>query len=257
MSKVHVGTSGWMYGDWRDLFYPDGLPQRKWLEYFGQHFKTVEVNSTFYHQMKPATFENWAKIVPLDFVFSIKGSRFITHIKRLRADRASVNQFIESAKNLGNKLGPILWQMPPRFKADKKRLEKFLVDCSSLIVQGDKTNNDKRSMINYRFAFEFRDASWFEQSIYQILKKYNAALVIAESGGYWPAAEEITADFTYIRFHGEGGSYATSYTDQELESWAKKIKKWQKARVDVYAYFNNDVAGFAVENVRTLVNLIS
>src|SRR3989344_8008068 len=212
MAKVYIGTSGWVYSDWKGAFYPQDLPQRKWLEYYGQHFKTVEVNSTFYHQMKPATFENWAKSVPSDFVFSIKGSRFITHIKRLKPDRASIERFIESSKSLGDKLGPILWQLPPRFKEDEERLESFLVHCSQLTVHREKKSVNREPRIDNRFAFEFRDPSWFDQSIYQILRKHNAALVIAESGGYWPSDEVITADFTYIRFHGEGGSYATSYT---------------------------------------------
>ena len=265
-----------MYSDWKGAFYPQDLPQRKWLEFYGQQFKTVEVNSTFYHSMRPATFENWAKSVPSDFVFSIKGSRFITHIKRLKPDRASIERFIESSKSLGDKLGPILWQLPPRFKEDEERLESFLVHCSQLTVHREKKSVNREPRIDNRFAFEFRDPSWFDQSIYQILRKHNAALVIAESGGYWPSSasssaeatddkeapegkpfeEVITADFTYIRFHGEGGSYATSYTDQELTVWSRKIKKWQEMGIDVYAYFNNDVNAFAVDNAKTLSNLL-
>ncbi|KKS03706.1 hypothetical protein A2W70_00455 [Candidatus Curtissbacteria bacterium RIFCSPLOWO2_02_41_11] len=257
-SRVYVGTSGWVYSDWKGAFYPQDLPQKKWLEYYSQHFKTVEVNSTFYHQMKPATFENWAKSVPEEFTFALKGSRFITHIKRLKPDRISVESFIESSKCLGDKLGPVLWQLPPRFKADEKRLEALLVQSSTRPrpsrdeVGKFKVKSGKSAML----AFEFRDPSWFDGSIYQVLRKYNAALVIAESGGHWPCEEVITADFTYIRFHGEGGSYATSYTADELKIWAKKIKKWQKAGIDVYAYFNNDVGGFAVDNAKMLIDLI-
>ncbi|KKR60932.1 MAG: hypothetical protein UU00_C0024G0009 [Microgenomates group bacterium GW2011_GWC1_40_35] len=230
MSNIFIGTSGWTYKDWQGLFYPKDLSQRKWLEYYGRHFKTVEVNSTFYRQMKPETFKNWAETVPQDFVFAVKVSRFITHIKRL------------------------------------ERLEDFLVHCSQLIVHSKRKSMNREPRTVNRIAFEFRDQSWFDESIYKILRKYNAALVIAESGSFWPSSAEasegkpseevITADFVYIRFHGEGGSYASKYTDKELKSWANRIRKWRKRGLDVYAYFNNDVAGFAIENAKTLISLI-
>lgn len=267
-AKVYIGTSGWVYPDWsfdyaqdkRNYFYPPKLPKNKWLEFYGQQFKTVEVNSTFYHQMKPQTFENWAKMVPEKFIFAVKASRFITHIKRLKPDRSSLETFFESVGSLGNKLGPILFQCPPRGKADGRRLGLFLSRCVNINPIQDRKGR-------FNFAFEFRDASWFNESIYEILRKHNAALVIAESGGHptsprelrgarWPSEEVLTTDFTYIRFHGEGGSYATSYTDRELKDWAQKIKKWQKQGNDVYAYFNNDVGGFAIENTKTLISMI-
>lgn len=251
MAGVYIGTSGWVYSDWWGKFYPSDLPERKWLEFYSQNFRTVEINSTFYHQMKPTTFANWAKSVPGDFLFAVKASRFITHIKRLKAPKSSLVTFFDSVGQLGVKLGPILLQSPPRFGADEKRLEGFLQTANSL----QQTVSGKRSAI--RLAFEFRDPSWFDESIYQVLRKHNAALVIAESGGHWPQEEIITADFTYLRFHGEGGSYATKYTDEELKEWAKKIKKWQKMGVDVYVYFNNDVNAFAVENAQTLIGMCS
>jgi len=274
MANVYVGTSGWMYRDWSfdyvqdklNYFYPSKLPRNKWLEYFSRHFRTVEVNSTFYHQMKPAIFENWAQAVSDDFIFSIKASRFITHIKRLKDCRDSLKIMMEPTASLGEKLGPILFQCPPRWKADEKRLEDFLVNSSRLMVhsKGKSVNREPRTV--NRLAFEFRDPSWFDESVYKILKKYKVALVIAESGdtppslklrrARWPSEEVITADFVYIRFHGEGGSYSTKYTDKELAIWAKKIKKWQKDGIDVYAYFNNDVGGFAVENAKQLAVLI-
>ena len=266
MSNIFIGTSGWTYKDWQGLFYPKDLSQRKWLEYYGRHFKTVEVNSTFYRQMKPETFKNWAETVPQDFVFAVKVSRFITHIKRLKDCREPAKVMIESFSGLGQKLGPVLFQLPPRFKADSERLEDFLVHCSQLIVHSKRKSMNREPRTVNRIAFEFRDQSWFDESIYKILRKYNAALVIAESGSFWPSSAEasegkpseevITADFVYIRFHGEGGSYASKYTDKELESWANRIRKWRKRGLDVYAYFNNDVAGFAIENAKTLISLI-
>lgn len=225
MPRLYVGTSGWVYPDWVGRFYPSDLPQRKWLEYYSQQFKTVEINVTFYHQMKPATFDNWAKSTPKDFVFAVKASRFITHIKRLKDVGDPMDRFLESAASLGKKLGPILLQFPPRFKADVKRLEAFLVHSSQLTVNSKKRSENSGQLTVIRLAFEFRDASWFDESIYKILRKHNAALVIAESGDHWPSEEVITADFTYIRFHGEGGSYASKYTNEELRVWAKKIKK--------------------------------
>lgn len=289
MAKVYIGTSGWMYDDWSfdstqdklNYFYPPKLPKKKWLEYYSQHFKTVEINATFYHSMKPATFENWAKTVPGGFVFAVKASRFITHIKRLAPSKESLETFFESVSELGNKLGPILFQCPPRWKVDEKRLEDFLVNCSRLTDFDTGSSysdpvSEELPRWTSKLAFEFRDPSWFSDSVYKVLAKYNCALVIAESGGYWPsfatseakameakkasagkASEEvITADFTYIRFHGEGGSYATSYTDNELKIWAQKIKKWQRQGIDVYAYFNNDVSAFAIENAKSLINLV-
>lgn len=267
MSRLYVGTSGWVYGDWSfdyaqdklNYFYPPKLPKRKWLEYYSGHFKTVEVNATFYHQMKPKTFENWAKTVPSDFVFAIKASRFITHVKRLKVTNSSVIQIIEPASVMGEKLGPILLQLPPRLKADAKRLADFLqmftseepIGAPRRWLQGLLRGGKMR----LKMAFEFRDPSWFNESIYQVLRKYKGALVIAESGGYWPNDEVVTADFTYIRFHGEGGSYASKYTDEELRVWAKKIRRWQKSGIEVYAYFNNDVSAFAVDNAETLDQL--
>ena len=253
MANVYIGTSGWVYSDWQGKFYPDDLPKRKWLEYYGQHFKTVEVNSTFYHSMRPATFENWAKAVPDNFVFAVKASRFITHVRRLEDIKSSMIQIIEPALRMSKKLGPILFQLPPRFKADGKRLERFLQTASHLRGESSSHLGGGQKL---RYAFEFRDPSWFDEPIYQLLGKHNAALVIAESGGHWPSEEVITANFIYIRFHGEGGSYASKYTDDDLKVWAKKIKKWQKAGVDVYAYFNNDVNAFAIDNAKMLIDLI-
>lgn len=258
MANIHIGTSGWQYGDWRGKFYPKDLVQRKWLEFYSQNFKTVEINATFYHSMKPATFENWAKTVPGDFVFAVKASRFITHIKRLKTTNSSMIQIIVLATVMGKKLGPILFQLPPRFKADEKRLKTFLQAFTSEepIQSPRRWPKGLLGGGNIRLAFEFRDPSWFSEPIYRILRKHNAALVIAESGSYWPQEEAITADFTYLRFHGEGGSYASKYTGAELKVWAGKIKKWQRAGIDVYAYFNNDVQGYAVENAKKLEQLL-
>lgn len=243
MSKIFIGTSGWVYSDWQGVFYPDNLPQNKWLEFYSQHFATVEVNSTFYHQMRPGTFVNWSKMVPKDFIFTIKANRFITHIKRLLDCSEPLNRLLEQLKGLGNNLGPILFQLPPRWRADEKRLDRFLYELRTL--------NSKLMVV-----FEFRDESWFKKSVLEFLKKYNVGLVINDSP-HFPKVEEITTDFTYIRFHGPSALYSSEYSEKELEIWAKKIKSWEKKRISVFAYFNNDVGGYAIKNARSLTKLVA
>jgi uncharacterized protein YecE (DUF72 family) len=252
MIKARIGTSGWVYPHWQPDFYPADLPQKKWLEYYGQKFDTVEVNSSFYHQVLPKTYENWSQNVPKSFIFALKGSRFITHIKRLKDSKEPLKNFFESAKFLEGKLGPILFQLPPRMKADKERLESFLSTANRL--RSTAVVGSRKSVV--RLAFEFRDQSWFEKEIYKTLGKYNAGLVIADSGGNWPTEEVVTADFVYIRFHGKE-LYSSNYPKKELQGWAAKIKNWCKSSLDVYVYFNNDVLGYAVENAKTMLKLVT
>ncbi len=239
---IYIGTSGWVYPHWEQVFYPKSLSSKYKLKYFSQHFKTTEVNYSFYRLPKPAIYKDWYSQTPGDFLFSVKASRFITHIKRLKGVNAAWKVFIKNALNLKEKLGPILFQFPPNFKASDeniKRLEKFL-----------KFIRDPVSV-----AFEFRHETWCKQKIYNLLKKYNAAWVIADSPSY-PKAEELTADFVYIRMHGSKVLFSSKYTKKELETLAKKIKKWQKQNRDVFVYFNNDALGHAVENAKTLQNLL-
>lgn len=249
MGKVFIGTSGWQYFHWKGKFYPQDLPQRQWLSFYAKYFDTVEVNATFYHQMRPQTFGNWREIVGPDFVFSIKGSRFITHIKRLKDCREPVERFFEASSQLTTHPRPttrnppsphvILWQLPPGMKADLERLNKFL----------------KILPKTFRQAFEFRDKSWLAPSIYSILKDGNCALVIQDSP-FWPKAEVVTTDFVYLRFHGRESLYASCYSKDELDEWARKMKQWLKQGLDVYVYFNNDAEGYAIENAKTLKELL-
>lgn len=239
MPKVLIGTSGWVYNDWAGIFYPGNLPQNKWLEFYSQNFKTVEVNSTFYHQMKAETFANWTKKVHKDFVFAVKANRFITHIKRLLDCGDPLKRLLEQVKSLGENLGPILFQLPPRWKADADRLEKF---CKLLPK-------------NNLFAFEFRDKSWFNDKIFKILKSKNVAVVVNDSV-HFPKKEKITANFIYIRFHGPSALYSSEYSDSQLKIWAVKIKRLKNSGISVFAYFNNDVSGFAVGNAKTLNSML-
>jgi len=243
MGKLYIGTSGWVYSHWDGIFYPENLPGKDKLRYFSQHFKTAEINYSFYHLPRPSSYQNWYKITPADFIFSVKASRFITHIKRLFGVKEAWQVFLDNTLNLKEKLGPILFQFPPSFKAtdeNLKRLEEFL----KLIIAQP-----------LRYAFEFRDKSWCDKKVYNLLKKYNLAWVIADSPRY-PRADEVTANFVYIRLHGSKVLFASKYTKKELEDLAQKIKKWLKQKLDVYVYFNNDAYGYAIENAKELLKLM-
>jgi uncharacterized protein YecE (DUF72 family) len=256
MKKLFIGTSGWIYSHWTGIFYPEDLPSKNKLKYFSKHFKTAEINYSFYHLPRPTTYQKWYLETPANFIFSVKASRFITHIKRLSGIKEAGKQFLENALNLKEKLGPILFQFPPSFKATEeniKRLESFL----KLIRQkkpGDRPLQNLQRSDLCKFAFEFRHRSWRDEEIYVLLKKYNVAWVIADSPNY-PRADEVTADFVYIRMHGSKVLFSSNYTKKELSSLSQKIKKWLKRDLDVYCYFNNDVYGYAVENAEELLKL--
>ncbi|MCK4453902.1 DUF72 domain-containing protein [Candidatus Parcubacteria bacterium] len=260
--KLYIGTSGWVYSHWQGIFYPEDLSGKDKLKYFSQHFKTTEINYSFYHLPKPTTYQNWYKQTPKDFIFSVKASRFITHtclagrqVKRLKEVKDAWRQFLENALNLKEKLGPILFQFPPNFSAtdeNMKRLKDFLI----LTEARDPTSGlQSRGRGSVKYAFEFRHQTWCGQRIYKLLKKYNCAWVISDSPSF-PKAEEITADFIYIRMHGSKILFSSKYTNKELKNLAQKIKKWQKENKDVYIYFNNDALGYAVENAKQLLNYV-
>ena len=252
--RVYIGTSGWIYDHWQGIFYPDDLSQRGKLTYYSSYFKTVEVNYSFYHLPRAKTYQNWYQQTPEDFLFALKTSRFITHIKRLKGVKGAWQEFLARASNLKEKLGPILFQFPSSFKATDeniKRLETFL----DLALSEFFTAKVRHQISNVRFAFEFRHQGWCDGAIYKILQKYNAAWVIADSPRY-PKAEAITAKFVYIRMHGSKKMFSSSYTIAELRNLAEKIKKWRKQGLDIYCYFNNDFSGFAVKNASKLKQLL-
>ncbi|MCK5044179.1 DUF72 domain-containing protein [Candidatus Parcubacteria bacterium] len=234
---LYIGTSGWAYKHWNDIFYPTGLPDKDRLKYFSQQFKTAEVNYSFYRLPSPQTYSNWHQQTPKGFLFSLKASRYITHVKRLKNVKDAWQQFVKNALNLKEKLGPILFQFPASFKAtaeNKTRLEDFLKFAKG--------------------AFEFRHESWADKEIYCLLEKYNSAWVIADSPSY-PKIEAVTADFVYLREHGSQVLFTSKYTKEELKKLAGKIKKWLKTNKDVYVYFNNDAQGRAVSNAKELIKL--
>jgi uncharacterized protein YecE (DUF72 family) len=240
MPEYHIGTSGWHYEDWKGIFYPVDLPKSKWLEFYARHFTTVEINNSFYHLPSEKAFVNWREASPEGFVFAVKVSRFITHVKRLKNADEPLQNFLERADLLADKLGPLLYQLPPNMKRNDERLESFLS-----ILPGQ-----------YRHVFEFRHESWFDDAVLMVLMRYNAGFCVFDMPDL-TSPVVATADFAYIRFHGSGGLYSSSYSDKELTDWAKKIAELGKKVKTVYIYFNNDVAGYAISNARTLIEMLN
>ncbi len=242
---ICIGTSGYNYPHWwNGTFYPAELPQRKWLEFYAKSFDTVELNVSFYRLPTKIAFQNWHSRTPKGFCFSVKGSRYITHIKRLKECREPLSLFFENASPLKEKLGVVLWQLPPRFRFEKGRLEEFCVLLSTLPRSKDIWQ-----------AFEFRDPSWFCRETLQILDEFRFAMCIAHGSGL-PLAKPAAADFIYLRLHGGERLYGSNYSDQELESWASELQAWRKKRQAIFVYFNNDAYGFAIKNALTLKKLI-
>ena len=237
--RLFLGTSGWVYPHWRRVFYPATLPQREWLTFYARHFRTVELNNSFYRLPSKAAFRAWRAQVDDGFCFAVKASRFLTHNKKLKDPENALHNFLPRAEVLGRKLGPILFQLPPRWRMNLERLREFL----DVLPR------------RHRYAFEFREPSWNDPHVYDTLRRSNAALCIFELGGYHSPIE-VTADFTYVRLHGPGNKYQGSYPHQTLRNWAERIAGWQSLR-DVYVYFDNDQAGYAAQNALELKRMIT
>jgi len=243
MKKLFVGTSGFSYPQWIGHFYPKDLPSSKQLEFYAEHFNTVEINNSFYHLPKKATYAGWAKRTPDDFRFAIKGSRYITQFLQLKNTTDAVEKFFEPAAALGKKLAVVLWQLPPSSKSDPEKLNSFIEELY-------KNKTGKKT----RHAFEFRHATWFDEAVYHVLRENNCGFVIAHSNR-WASAEAVTADFIYLRFHGVPDLFASNYSEKSLKEWAVKAKQWARGR-DLFAYFNNDALSFAVPNAKRLRELL-
>jgi uncharacterized protein YecE (DUF72 family) len=233
--QYYIGTSGWHYDHWRQLFYPDKLPKAKWLEFYSRHFSTVELNNSFYRLPSEEAFANWRDSSPANFAFAVKVSRFITHIKRLKSVEEPVNTFLERAKILEQKLGPLLYQLPPSMHRDDERLESFL----SILPHGLK------------HTLEFRHQSWLDEEVFEILRRHNVGLCVFDMPDL-TCPLVATADFAYIRFHGSTGLYSSCYSDEELANWAGRLSGLLPEVEEVYIYFNNDAEAFAVRNAMTL-----
>lgn len=241
MARLFIGTSGWTYSSWKGAFYPKDLPSRRYLEFYSREFDSTEVNYSFYHLPRPSTYDKWASQVPKDFIFALKASRFITHVKRLSGVEEAWPTFVHNALALGSHLGPILLQFPPSLQIDRKRLEAFLRAAQRPAPRSHRL----------RLVCEFRHDSWFREEIFSLLSRYEAALCIADSPRY-PRQNVVTANFVYLRFHGRAELFASKYSDVELANEANRIKRYLRDGLDAYVYFNNDALGYAVENARTL-----
>ena len=238
--KIYIGTSGWAYSHWRKIFYPSNLPYGERLNFYSQHFLTTEVNSSFYHLPQEKTLTKWYISTPEGFIFSVKAPRHITHLKKLCDVEEVWNNFTKRIELLKDKLGPILLQFPPSFKKDRENMEKII--------------NFLRGKESYKFALEFRDKSWFDEEVYNLMKELKAAWVIADSSRY-PKSKVVTADFAYIRMHGPKALFSSCYSEKELEELAKDIEEYLKNCNEIYVYFNNDVNGCAIQNAKTLIKL--
>ena len=241
IKNLFIGTSGWVYKHWEDgIFYPAKTKSDEKLSYYAKQFNTVEINSTFYRQPLDQTYEKWFNSVPIDFIFSVKANKFITHTKRLSNCNDAVNKFTKGADILSRKVGPILFQLPPSLKKDVILLNSLLENLYP----------------KHAYSFEFRHESWFCDEIYDIFRSRNIALCQADSKRY-PTSCETTADFAYIRFHGGEALYATDYKPDDLRIWADRITGLLKSGLKVYCYFNNDYHAFAIKNALELKDLIS
>jgi uncharacterized protein YecE (DUF72 family) len=238
--KVHIGTSGWHYKHWIGSFYPEDISPNEMFRFYAEHFDTVEINNTFYRLPQLTTFDNWRSKSPENFRFAVKASRFITHMKKLKDPHTSMAKFLLATGRLEKKLGPILFQLPPRWKVDPERFSEFLEALPT----------------GHQYVVEFRDQSWLVPQIFALLRKHNVAFCIHDLGES-QSPLELTADFTYVRFHGPGtAKYTGSYRRADLRRWADRIDEWREDLTDVYIYFNNDVGGYAIKDSLVLRSLL-
>lgn len=246
--KILIGTSGWQYKHWNGTFYPDKMKDSEKLHFLAKKFQTVEINSSFYRLPKAEIFKKWYANAPKDFIYSLKFPRFMTQMKKLIIDENSeayVKDFFKNSKNLKEHLGCVLIQLPPNFICNIERLERFLKFIFKYI---------KRIKYQADFAIEFRNDTWFNGPVYDLLKKYNTAITISDTPS-WPMTKEITADFTYIRFHGPGQLFGSLYTNKHIEDWAKFILSLKNLK-KIYVYFNNDINVYAIKNGNYLLKTI-
>jgi uncharacterized protein YecE (DUF72 family) len=237
---IRIGTSGWKYPEWRGDFYPKGLVQRRELEFLAERVGSIEINGTFYSLRTPANFRSWAAQVPADFVFAVKGSREVTHVRRLRGVAEPLRAFLDSGVlELGPRLGPVLWQLPDRTTFDPVAVTEFLALLGSGV----------------RHAIEVRHESFRDEAFYQLAREHNVAVVYSDGAGKWPVFDVTTADFSYLRLHGSEELYISGYGDQELRGWAERIEELAVGR-DVFVYFDNTMRGRAPRDAMRLADLV-
>lgn len=284
MGNIYIGISGWRYPPWRGVFYPKGLTQNHELAFASRALPSIEINGSFYSLQRPESYAAWYAATPANFVFSVKGNRYITHILRLRdIDKALANVFASGVFNLQEKLGPFLWQFPPNFRFDAERVEHFLsllphdTEAGLKLARKREMRMRGRSRLAIdenrpmRHAMEIRHTSFIDENFVTLLQKYDVALVVADTAGKWPYREDLTSDFVYLRLHGEEELYASGYTEAALDRWAARIRAWssgneppdaqlisstaptKRASRDVYCYFDNDVKVRAPFDARRLI----
>jgi uncharacterized protein YecE (DUF72 family) len=283
-----IGISGWRYAGWRGKFYPKGLAQRCELEYASRAFNSIEINGSFYSLQLPSSYQRWSEETPDDFLFSVKGARYITHMKRLRDVKAPLANFFASGLlALGNKLGPILWQFPPQFQWNKSRFADFfelLPRDTDEAARLAKKHDDKlkaRAFLKIdvsrklRYAIEIRHPSFMVPEFFDLLREHNIAFVFADTAGKWPYAEDLTADFVYVRLHGDTQLYVSGYSDKAIEWWAKRMEYWREGRQPsdaklvtgasarsrearrLFVYFDNDAKVHAPFDAQRLAGRLS
>ncbi len=254
MVDIRIGISGWRYAPWRGSFYPRGLQQRRELEFAAEHLNSVEINGSFYALQRPSSYQLWAASTPDDFVFAVKGGRFITHMRKLvGVETALANFFASGVLALGPKLGPLLWQLPPVLAFDAARTAGFLdllprtTSAAAAMAAGHEPRLEGRAWTStdadrpLRHALEVRHASWAAPEAIELLRARDVALVVADTAGKWPFLQEVTADHVYVRLHGDTELYVSGYTDRALDVWAERVRGWAAQGLDVVVYFDNDV----------------
>lgn len=237
MDRLRIGTSGWHYKHWLGRFYARDLPAIEMLSHYVKYFDTVEINNSFYALPKETTVKNWRSKVPENFCFAVKGSRYLTHMKKLKDPEEGIEKLFGVFQHMGEKLGPVLFQLPPHFKNNPSRLESFLTALPP----------------KHRYVMEFRDPTWHNEEIYDILRQHQTAFCIYDRGGF-VSPMTLTTNFTYVRFHGaatDGGNY----TQKVLVDWAIRMREWQDLE-RIFVYFNNDWEGYAINNALTLKELV-
>lgn len=237
--RLYIGTSGWAYDDWRGRFYPRELPRSRWFEFYNRHFITVELNNTFYQLPSERAVAAWRAKSSDDFLYAVKTNRFITHIKKLRNVEEQIATFLQRVQLLGEKLGPLLYQLPPGMPRNDVVLESFLELLPPRL----------------RHVFEFRNESWFDDAVFAVLRRHEAGLCIYDMPGFTTPLV-VTADFAYVRFHGSRDLYGSRYSQSEINDWAKRIAQFGQGLTSVYIYFNNDTRAFAVRNAEEMITTL-
>ena len=242
-SNIHIGTSGWSYKHWKDIFYPLQLKTTEWIVFYSDHFKITEINGSFYKLPSQETVIEWTKKVPKDFLFCPKMSRYLTHMKKLKDAEEPLERFFSVFEPMSKMMGPVLIQLPPSLKFNYDLVESFY----SLL---------KKRYKPYEFVIEVRHDSWLEQDSLTLMTKYDIGFVISQSGGEFPYLEMVTAKNIYVRFHGPAELYASSYPDEVLFHFAAKFRNWVNEGHIVWSFFNNDIFGYAIENAKKLMEII-